>query len=170
MTGYCSLCYTSVGRLETGELNGLTYFLKFIYLWRLDQRGPVRALLQQSGKDEMRVWAWQCQCHLYKVQMWSFYSSAQNPFILFHFIFFFLGPYLWHKQVPRPEAELELQLPAYTPATAMPDPSHICNLHCILWQPWMLYLSFILFYFFFGLFRPAPTAHRGPRLGVESKL
>ena len=24
---------------------------------------------------------------------------------------------------------MELQLPAYTPATAMQDPSHICNLH-----------------------------------------
>ena len=26
-------------------------------------------------------------------------------------------------------AELELQLPVYPTATAMPDPSHICNLH-----------------------------------------
>ena len=30
--------------------------------------------------------------------------------------------------------ELELQLLAYPTATAMPDPSHICDLRCSLWQ------------------------------------
>ena len=30
--------------------------------------------------------------------------------------------------------ELELQLPAYTTATAMPDRSLFCSLHCSLWQ------------------------------------
>jgi len=33
-------------------------------------------------------------------------------------------------EVPRLGVELELQLPAYTTATAMQDPSHICDLHC----------------------------------------
>ena len=32
-------------------------------------------------------------------------------------------------ELPRLEVELELQLPAYTTATAMQDPSHIFNLH-----------------------------------------
>ena len=40
--------------------------------------------------------------------------------------FFFLGP---HTDVPRLGVELELQLPAYTPATATQDPSCICDLH-----------------------------------------
>ena len=31
-------------------------------------------------------------------------------------------------EVPRLEAEPELQLPAYTPATAMQDPSRLCDL------------------------------------------
>ena len=55
---------------------------------------------------------------------------------LFSFFFFFflvrvcfLGPHLWHMEVSMLGAESELQLPAYTIATAMPDPSHICNLH-----------------------------------------
>ena len=30
--------------------------------------------------------------------------------------------------------ESELQLPAYTTATATLDPSHICYLYCSLWQ------------------------------------
>jgi len=32
-------------------------------------------------------------------------------------------------EVPRLGVELELQLPAYVIATAMPDPSHVCDLH-----------------------------------------
>ena len=32
-------------------------------------------------------------------------------------------------EVPRLRIESELQLPTYTTATAMPDASHVCNLH-----------------------------------------
>ena len=32
-------------------------------------------------------------------------------------------------EVPRLGVELELQLPAYTTATSMPDPSHVCDLN-----------------------------------------
>ena len=39
-----------------------------------------------------------------------------------------------HMEIPRPGVESELQLPAYTTATATPDPSHIHDLHCSLWQ------------------------------------
>ena len=45
------------------------------------------------------------------------------------FFFFFLGLHQWHMEVPGLGVELELQPPAHTTATAMPDPSHICNLH-----------------------------------------
>ena len=45
------------------------------------------------------------------------------------FFFNFLGPHLWYMEVPRLGAELELQLLAYTTATAAPDLSYICNLH-----------------------------------------
>ena len=34
-----------------------------------------------------------------------------------------------HMEVPRLGVEFELQLPAYTTATATPDPSRIFNLH-----------------------------------------
>ena len=49
-------------------------------------------------------------------------------FFLFLF-FFFLGPHPQLMEVPRLWVELELQLLAYTTATAKPDPNHICNLH-----------------------------------------
>ena len=44
------------------------------------------------------------------------------------------GPRLQHMEVPRLEVKSELQLLAYATATAMPDLSLICDLHCSLWQ------------------------------------
>ena len=41
----------------------------------------------------------------------------------------FLGPHLWHMEVPRLGVKSELQLLTYITATAMPDPSHVCDLH-----------------------------------------
>ena len=41
-------------------------------------------------------------------------------------------------EVARLGVELELQLLAYATATATPDPSHIFDLHCSLWQHWIL--------------------------------
>ena len=43
--------------------------------------------------------------------------------------FGFLGPHLWHMEVPRLGVESELQLLAYTTATAMRDLSLVCDLH-----------------------------------------
>ena len=52
------------------------------------------------------------------------------------FIWGFLGPHLGHMEVPRLGVQSELQLPAYTTATAtaMPDPSYVCNLGHSSWQ------------------------------------
>ena len=52
------------------------------------------------------------------------YLASQFNFILFNFLF---RPASWHMEVPRLGAESELQLLAYTIATAMKDPSHICD-------------------------------------------
>ena len=56
------------------------------------------------------------------------------------FVFVFLGPHLQHREFPRLEAELELQLPAYATAiaTATPDLSHTCDLQRSLGQCPML--------------------------------
>ena len=45
------------------------------------------------------------------------------------FCFVFSGQHLRHVEVPRLGVESELQLPAYTTATATRDPSLICDLH-----------------------------------------
>ena len=52
----------------------------------------------------------------------------------FFFTFFIFRAHLRHTEVPRLGVELELQLPAYTSATAKQDPSHICDLHHSSWQ------------------------------------
>ena len=44
-------------------------------------------------------------------------------------LLFFLGLPLGHMKAPSLGVELELQLPAYTTATAIPDPSCVCDLH-----------------------------------------
>ena len=52
--------------------------------------------------------------------------------------FFFLGPHLWHMQMPRLGVKSELQLPAYPTATATPDPGCICSLCRSSSQHWIL--------------------------------
>ena len=51
---------------------------------------------------------------------------------------FFLSLHPWHMEVPRLGVQLELQLPACTTATAMPDISCVCDLHRSSQQCWIL--------------------------------
>ena len=50
------------------------------------------------------------------------------------YLFFFLGLYLQHMEVPGLRVESELYLLAYATARVMPDKSHVYDLHCGLWQ------------------------------------
>ena len=45
------------------------------------------------------------------------------------YVICFLGPHLRHMGIPKLGVESELQVPAYTTATATQDLSHISNLH-----------------------------------------
>ena len=65
-----------------------------------------------------------------------FFLSFFLSFFLFFFVF--LGPNPWHTEVPRLGVQSELQLPAYITATAMPEPSCICDLHHSSRQHWIL--------------------------------
>jgi len=56
-------------------------------------------------------------------------SSSSSSFFFFFLSFVFLGPHLGHIEVPRLGVQWELQLPAYSTATAMQDLSCICDLH-----------------------------------------
>ena len=58
-----------------------------------------------------------------------YFLSTYSMHFLFVCLFVLLGPHPWHMEVPRVGVKLELQSPAYTTATATPDPSCICDLH-----------------------------------------
>ena len=84
---------------------------------------------------------------------WGFFAIF-NIYFLFLFLFYFFiivdlqkstvvrfwgflvssGPYPQHMEVPRLGVKSELQLLAYTTATATPDPSRICSLYHSSWQ------------------------------------
>ena len=57
------------------------------------------------------------------------FRAESNTFLFLFFLFCFLGLHPQHMVVPRLGVELERQLPAYTTATAMPDPSQVFDLH-----------------------------------------
>ena len=52
-------------------------------------------------------------------------------------LFFFLGPWVWHMEVPRLGVKSELQLLAHTTATATPEPSCVRDLHHSSQQCWI---------------------------------
>ena len=59
------------------------------------------------------------------------YATRELPFNISSFFFpLFLRPHLQHMEIPRLGVELELQRPAYTTATVMPDMSHVWHLNC----------------------------------------
>ena len=64
------------------------------------------------------------------------YINIRFPLFIYLFIFF-LGLYLWHMEVLRLGVKSELQPPAYTTATAVQDPSCVCNLHHSSRQCWI---------------------------------
>ena len=71
----------------------------------------------------------------------SSWEPSRDPFSLILFVclfIFFLGPLPQHMEIPRLGVELELQLPAYTRATAMWDLCHVCDLHRSSRQRWIL--------------------------------
>ena len=69
------------------------------------------------------LWFYVCVC------MCQTHPNARFKYVQFLYLSCFLGPHPPHTKVPRLGVESELQLPAYATATAMQDPSHICNLH-----------------------------------------
>ena len=86
---------------------------------------------------------------LYKTFQLIFYTVNINLFthmyslseILFYFILFaFLGPHVRHMEILRPGVKSELQLPAYTIATATQNLSCICYLQHSSQQHWILNL------------------------------
>ena len=71
------------------------------------------------------------------IAMYYFIKVICNQFF-FLFFFCFVGLHLQHMEVPRLGVKSYLQLLAYCTAPAMPDPSHVCDLHHSSLQHWIL--------------------------------
>ena len=84
------------------------------------------------SNNTIQFWGWY-KYFIIKTKPNVFFHSLHHCyhlFILLIYLFcFFLRPHLRYMEVPRLGVQSELQLPAYTTATATPDPSHICALH-----------------------------------------
>ena len=75
--------------------------------------------------------------HSFKVLKLTFKFYLFVYLCMYLFIYF-LGPHLWHMDVPRLGVELELQLLAYPTATEIPDKRCACELHQSPQQRWIL--------------------------------
>ena len=62
----------------------------------------------------------------------QYFPVQSLPDFYFYFVVF-LGLHMRHTEVPRLGVKLELQLLAYTTATATQDPSCFCDLHPSSW-------------------------------------
>ena len=65
-------------------------------------------------------------------------ATDYKGFFVCVLFFVFLGLCPWHMEVPRLGVKPELQLPAYTTATATLDPNHACDLYHNSQQRWIL--------------------------------
>ena len=61
--------------------------------------------------------------------LWWMLLPSCLPLWTYFILFWFLGPHMCHMEVPRLEVESELELLAYTTATATQDLSPVCDLH-----------------------------------------
>ena len=70
--------------------------------------------------------------------LWMSSKPPKIHFLTLFFNFCFLGPQPWHMEVPKLGVVLELQLLAYATATALWDPSLVCDQHNSSRQCWIL--------------------------------
>ena len=149
------MCYFRLLSFEIQSIFIIQVFhnCKFTYSQFTYNPKPTLILLSWSFKNMYRVvkiWiGWCACCQLRQGLGFSSYTINKCPFyklfwyhafgdfcwyFTFNFLFFsfllifvFLGLHLWHMEVPRLGVESELQLLAYTIATATWDQSCICR-------------------------------------------
>ena len=63
--------------------------------------------------------------HFRSYKSYKMYNEIVFCFACLFIYIFFLGPHLWHMEIPRVGVESNLQLPSFGTATATPDPSCI---------------------------------------------
>ena len=88
---------------------------------------PIRILLLRNPHFP-QVWTQASIRSMMPGTVLAAFSPMPSPLNLFNFSFCFLGPRLWHMDIPRLGVQSELQLLVYTTATAVQDPNGLCDL------------------------------------------
>ena len=111
-------------------------------------KGP-RGLFQKAATNSLNQLIYLCLYFFFLIKSNGSEFTSTHFFSFLFFLSFFLFSFffglfvfLWlhpqNMEVPRLGVQLELQLPAYTTATEMQDPSRVCDLHHSSWQCWSL--------------------------------
>ena len=101
---------------------------------------PEKKVREQSGVKNMSLpkLRWLLHGHIYVSVHKAIFLRSMHFIFFGLFFFFFLWSNPHHIEVPWLGVTLALYLPAYVTATAMPDLSHVCDLHHSSWQCWIL--------------------------------
>ena len=92
-------------------------------------------------KKFVKPFIWQTLCEALTDRYELLGNRVSTKMQFWRVVYFcFLGPHPWHTEVPRLRVHSELHLPAYTIATAMQDPSRVCDLTHSSWQRQILNL------------------------------
>ena len=82
---------------------------------------------------------WRCTCFMYfTVCVLLLLVKKIFPASCLFVCLCFSGPHPQHMEIPRLGIKSELQLPAYTTATATQDLSNVCDLYHSSWHCWIL--------------------------------
>ena len=95
--------------------------------WGRRSKERHKVLCLYSNKSKLR-------CSTFKQKTTTWKVPGKFCFV----VLLFLGPHPWHMEVSRLGVESQLEMSAYTTATATRDLSHICELHHSSWKRWIL--------------------------------
>ena len=103
----------------------------------------INSSIREDYGDYLQIWHLGCSIWDQGFEYPRILYPGTNPMQIWRqqyrrtfFFWVFLDPQ--HMEVPKPGVKSELQLLAYTTATAIWDLSHICKLHHSSWQCWIL--------------------------------
>ena len=134
MVTFCTVCFIYA---ENCSYLVITFYFKVCFVWNqycISSLSVFIWLISHYLFFSKFLCHWVFRCISFKQHIARVLFKCNFRILVFIYLFFFLWLYLQHMEVLGLGTESELQLPAYATATALPDPSHVCKLHCSLQQ------------------------------------
>ena len=130
----CQLCCSARALWGTQANNPERYDYNRLSLWGENPRARSWELENRLPKSRVHTskphcpTRWQCWI-LNTLRETRIEPTSSRTLCWVYFFPLFFGSHLQYMEVPRLGVKSELQLPAYTTATATSDPSCVCNIH-----------------------------------------